>query len=165
MVQKLTHNRISFFFPLLSKTFGLLLLTYRTVPLLAIEFIENMTKFAMSFGLIDSTNRIRINKTIFFSSYLSKVFRIYTSSIFTSMVYHHIFPNISVCKVKGHSVRTPKLFQKIKSAISVFIQVILPYKAITYFFIITIKSIFRPVDVCFHVDNYTPYKLNNQMYV
>lgn len=159
MVQNLTLNQISFFSPLLFKSYAFLIRTNRTISLLSINLVKNMPLFAVSLFTINGTNRGGIFQSVFFSGYAPKMLKIYTIPFFTNMVNNHSRRDIAICKIISNTMHSSGFFVKIKSAVTIFVQKTLPQMTIAN----NLKTIIKSYFIFFHIAHYTPLMANKQI--
>lgn len=167
MDKNLTPNFISFFQPLLLKSFRLFVFTNRTISLLffsPINFIKSVSVFTMSPFRIYCSYGVRILQRIFSHSYNSQMFWIYTVSNFTYMVHHKISRYISSIKKYRYSMGFSLFSLKKKCTIPIFIEITLPYMTTSPIYNIlsaeTLKVLFIYI---FHATHYTP-SINQTQY-
>nr|DAN30997.1 MAG TPA: hypothetical protein [Caudoviricetes sp.] len=126
MVSALAFNSISLCFPLFTETCSFLVLTYRTVSLLAINFIKWMSIFAMRFHGIPRTYCTRVFKGVLARCNESEVRRFNAISIFANMVDKHTIRYFANMYKICHSMSSTKFFSKIKRPVTVPVKSTLP---------------------------------------
>lgn len=164
MVQKLTQNRISLFFPLFTQSLCFGCLTYRTVSLFTVLSIKNVSFRAGSLAFINSSNRQRVGHTVFKPCYLSKVLWIYTATIPAYVVNNHTFFYISILDKVCNSMGSPVFLNKVKSTVSVFIKSILPTMTSANLLPKSVKSFNVLIDICIHIEHYIQNQIKKQIY-
>src|SRR3990167_7789188 len=157
MVSRLTLNLISFFKPLLMKTFVFFCLALRTISLFAVFPIKLMFVFAMCLRFIYSTNRVRIFERVLFWSNNAKMFYVNAVSIFTNMINHHSGWNISIRNVVGKPMSTAILLAKVEVSIPISIKGVLPNMAIFDRPPIAIEPLYFSLFSICHIAHYKPY--------
>lgn len=130
MVSTLNFKSVGFT-PLLAKVFSFDILTSRAVPSLTTFFDVYLIEWVTNLASSPRHWVIRVLRHILLSRDSSQVPRENAVSVSTSMIYNHIFGNISDKRPIGSSVSPSVQFTKEERAIAVPIKIILPKPART----------------------------------
>lgn len=154
MVSALTMNTISLFKPLFSQPLCFFRLANGTIALISVFFIKLVSVFTQSLFSVNRCDRIRVFYVVLPRCYNPQMIGVYTSSIFTKMVNKHSFRNITKFAIIRKAMGSSKFFMKIKSPVTIFIEVIFPYMTSSDFIPKRIKSIYVFLLNMLHVAHY-----------
>jgi hypothetical protein len=111
-----------------------------TVTLFSINFIKWMPSFAVRLSGIKRRSRNAVIENVFFAREKLKMLGVHASRLSANVINDKSFGNVSVDKEPSNAMCAAVSSAKVKSSISVLINLGLPHMAVTNLFPLSIKS-------------------------